>query len=152
MTKILSNLIERALCSYFTKDFLSCCLETRIYPLGHLKSWNFGISHMCFNGVKQDAIFFFFFFFFFFNFFNISPLTYAFELTSSNSYFNSYCKHLSLRSTLSKYLENLVTYIQISLSYQTELHCCCEAFKINVWFSQNYCDDILNIDHCTRST
>jgi hypothetical protein len=36
-------------------------------------------------------------FFFFFNFFNIAPLTCAFELTSSNSYFNSYCKHLSLR-------------------------------------------------------
>ena len=45
--------------------------------------------------------------FFFFFFFNIAPLTCAFELTSSNSYFNSYCKHLSLRSTLSKYLENL---------------------------------------------
>ena len=49
----------------------------------------------------------FFFFFFFFNFFNIAPLTCALELTSSNSYFNSYCKHLSLRSTLSKYLEIL---------------------------------------------
>jgi hypothetical protein len=45
---------------------------------------------------------------FFFNFFNIAPLTCAFELTSSNSY----CKHLSLRSTLSKYLENL-DYIRV---------------------------------------
>ena len=49
----------------------------------------------------------FFFFFFFFNFFNIAPLTCAFDLTSSNSNFNSYCKHLSLRSILSKHLENL---------------------------------------------
>ena len=47
-------------------------------------------------------------------FFNIAPLTCAFELTSSNSYFNSYCKHLSLRSTLSKYLENL-DYLLIDL-------------------------------------
>ena len=56
MTNNLSNLFERGLCLCFTNDFLSCCLKTRIYPLGHLKRWNFGISHMCFSGVKQDVI------------------------------------------------------------------------------------------------
>ena len=63
---------------------------------------SFGEAELIFS-----LFFFFFFFFFFFNFFNIAPLTCAFELTSSNSYFNSCCKHLSLRSTLSKYLELL---------------------------------------------
>jgi hypothetical protein len=54
--KNLSNLIERGLCLCFTNDFLSCCLKTRIYPLGHLKRWNVGISHMCFSEVKHDVI------------------------------------------------------------------------------------------------
>jgi hypothetical protein len=54
MTKTLSNLIERGLCLCFTNDFLSCFLKTRVYPLGHLKRWNFGISHMCFSGVNPS--------------------------------------------------------------------------------------------------
>ena len=56
MTTNLSNLIERGLCLCFTNDFLSCCLKTRIYPLGDPKRCNLGISHMCFSGVKQDVI------------------------------------------------------------------------------------------------
>ena len=57
----------------------------------------------CLHNFGEAELIFFLFFFIFFNVVNIAHLACAFELTSSNSY----CKHLSLRSTLSKYLENL---------------------------------------------
>jgi hypothetical protein len=69
--------------------------------------------------------------FFYFNFFNIAPLTCAFELSSSNSYFNSYCKHLSLRSTLSKYLENLDYLLCTHKSTFIDLH----QFSHEKWIS-----------------
>jgi hypothetical protein len=53
---------------------------------------------------------------------DISTLTCAFELTSSNSYFNSYCKHLSLRSTLSKYLGNFYYLLCTHKSTFVDLH------------------------------
>ena len=60
-------------------------------------------------------------FFFFLNFFNIAPLTCAFEL----------CKHLSLRSTLSKYLENLDFLLCTHKSTFIDLH----QFSREKWIS-----------------
>ena len=93
---------------------------------------NFGEAELIF-GLFSFLFFFsfFFFFYFFFNFFNIAPLTCAFELTSSNSYFNSYCKHLSLRSTLSKYLDNLDYLLCSHRSTFIDLH----QFSWEKWIS-----------------
>jgi hypothetical protein len=73
---------QHSMCSIWTtRPWFQVNMESRDKCLH-----NFGEAELIFS-----------LFFFFFNFFNIAPLTCAFELTSSNSYFNSYCKHLSLR-------------------------------------------------------
>jgi hypothetical protein len=79
----------------------------------------------------EEAELIFSLFFFFLNFFNIAPLTCAFELSSGNSHFNSYCRHLSLRSILSKYLENLDYLLCAHKSTFIDLH----QFSREKWIS-----------------
>ena len=63
--------------------------------------------------------------------FREAHLSCTFELTSSNSYFNSYYKHLSLGSTLSKYLENLDYLLCTHKSTFIDLH----QFSREKWIS-----------------
>ena len=107
---------QHSMCSIWTtRPWFQVNMESRDKCLH-----NFGEAELIFS-----------LFFFFFNFFNIAALTCAFELSSRNSYFNSYCKHLSLRSTFSKYLENLDYLLCTHKSTIIDLH----QFSCEKWIS-----------------